>query len=53
MIASSGLKSLPRPSLDWLALTYGEVPSCLCAACFIPALTNANNVWWATQQAPA
>jgi hypothetical protein len=50
MIASRGLKNLPQPAQEWLQRTYGLVPTCLCAACFIPALTNANVAWWAAQQ---
>lgn len=46
LVASSGLKGLPQASLDWMLLTYGQVPTCLCSACFIPALTNANQAWW-------
>ena len=53
LVASSGLKGLPQPGRDWMAQTYGAVPSVLCSACFIPALTNANNAWFATLQAPA
>lgn len=52
VIASSGLRNHARPGQDWLRATYGVVPDVLCAACFIPALGNANEAIMRAQMAP-
>ena len=53
LVASSGLKSLPLVGRTWLEHAYGLVPEVMCAACFIPALSNANQAIFQASQAPA
>lgn len=40
--ASRGLAGLPGAATAFLTTAFGQVPSLLCAACFIAALSQAN-----------